>query len=702
MKINRINAFKLIKLGFLTICVLLPAYFVLSNIYSTQSFYTNSFVSDYETVLGRYLAYQQNKLSLWNFLTIKQANHNHFFIFLLSFLDIKLAHGSKALLFYATAISNLVLLGIIIYCLIRCHQLKNSEKILLTLFSSAQIYSFLGAEIWLYPFQAVLATFRLFLVLSILLFCFSLDGFSLSSKEYKVQLLLLSSMIAITFLAAISHGGGIILLPILLIYSVILRKKQHIIILVSLIGLLFFYGLNSPSQGQLSSIEIVKRSLQSFGVLIDKSLYVIGYYSGLGGVVVDKVVLKLVGLLGSAVYFLIITVAWRKYRELRSDRSTYPIYLFFTIWATFSFIGSMMSVMTNIGYAEIRNAPMTHSYFLASRYSVTISGFWISIAVLSVIATKIYDTKFSPIFLKSFIFFSSLVVWLNGMLMLPTWKLLYQDFINGEVALRASALSHLPADEATRSVGLTLGAYQALEIYVDVQRRNSLGPFAANEAEDFVRIVNSGDVHIGKVEQVEQLTGGFYRVRGILFINPSDYLKISTRPVPLVDKSRNIVGVAIVTPFTHFQYESNAKALSFFGYTKDKNPQTLEAIFPTRSTSFIRSGVRYMDHLSQNAASGLKYEAVRLSCSFHLDGAGSYIQPEKFSDVNWINGISTHGTGFFTQDVCKTIGLKLGDTLTFSGSGSRKIIRISGEQVWLDGSPLNSVKDGYPNTIKVE
>lgn len=73
------------------------------------------------------------------------------------------------------------------------------------------------------------------------------------------------------------------------------------------------------------------------------------------------------------------------------------------------------------------------------------------------------------------------------------------------------------------------------------------------------------------------------------------------------------------------------------------------------------------------------------------------------TDANWTNGIwkKTPEAGFFVADPGELAGLTPGMRLTFTGSGTRKITRIVGEQVWLSGVPLRPAEDGYPNPIRV-
>ena len=685
---------------------------MLSVLYSTEAFYTNSPISDYGALLERYSLYREGKLSLWQLLLLKQVNHNHFFVFLLGFLDIELFKGSKILLVSATAISNLMVLTIIIWFLKTSNQLRIVEIATLATFVCVQIYTFLGGEIWLYPFQAVLATFRLFLVLSILLFCLSI-----TKEKLRFRILLLGIMGVTTFLASISHGGGILLLPILLFFSVVLKQKKQVFIMIGLLGLLVIYELNSPSLslGKLSSVQILQNSFQNFSTLIDKFFYVLGYYSGFGEILDKPLLSKLIGLIGIAFYFLLISLSIQEWVRRRAISS---VYLFFSIWSLFSLLGAVMSVMTNIGYAETRNAEMTHSYFLASRYTVTISGFWISIVCWFVFAARdsrvrFLNTGLLAVF-KPLLVISSLIVWLNGMLWLSVGKPLYRDFISGEAAAKASVLENLNGDESTRLLGLPAGSYEAVGNLIKTQQTYSIGSFAPEEFEILEKIAKSTEVRVGNVQSVEQLGANAYRVRGVVPAGKSNYIRIASRPVPLVDLGGKVVGVAFLEELPHFYYRSaangssangssNIKTLSFIGYTKVKNPETLRAIFPKKSLSVFQGGVQLLDQLSQDSALGLKVAQTHIGCGFPFYSSKELtLQAENFSDATWLNGIHRGGIGFFTYDRCKIIHLKIGDTLTFNTSGQRKVVKIVNGMVWLDGSSLDPVGDGYPNKIQVK
>jgi hypothetical protein len=79
------------------------------------------------------------------------------------------------------------------------------------------------------------------------------------------------------------------------------------------------------------------------------------------------------------------------------------------------------------------------------------------------------------------------------------------------------------------------------------------------------------------------------------------------------------------------------------------------------------------------------------------------LQPADISNQSWKNGISiasTNQAGFMTND-SQISTVYVGDSVTFTHSENRKIIAIQGNQVWVSGSALDPIKDGYPNSIVI-
>lgn len=82
------------------------------------------------------------------------------------------------------------------------------------------------------------------------------------------------------------------------------------------------------------------------------------------------------------------------------------------------------------------------------------------------------------------------------------------------------------------------------------------------------------------------------------------------------------------------------------------------------------------------------------------------IQSFNLTDKNWQNGISLSKSVFFIENnFLNRQSLKIGDRLNFDYSGSRTIQSLNYStqyiNIFVDGEKLDSIKDGYPNKIKL-
>lgn len=75
------------------------------------------------------------------------------------------------------------------------------------------------------------------------------------------------------------------------------------------------------------------------------------------------------------------------------------------------------------------------------------------------------------------------------------------------------------------------------------------------------------------------------------------------------------------------------------------------------------------------------------------------------TNSQWKNGIALTSknnlTGLTIDDERTLSELYRGGEIEFAKSGRRRIVDISGDRVWVDGSPLDSLGDGYPNPVIV-
>lgn len=78
------------------------------------------------------------------------------------------------------------------------------------------------------------------------------------------------------------------------------------------------------------------------------------------------------------------------------------------------------------------------------------------------------------------------------------------------------------------------------------------------------------------------------------------------------------------------------------------------------------------------------------------------IQPADLSDGNWDHGVHRNLAGFFVTDPSQLTLIEPGDKLIDPEHNIRTVLRISGDQVWLDGPRLDPKKDGYPDVYHVD
>ena len=82
------------------------------------------------------------------------------------------------------------------------------------------------------------------------------------------------------------------------------------------------------------------------------------------------------------------------------------------------------------------------------------------------------------------------------------------------------------------------------------------------------------------------------------------------------------------------------------------------------------------------------------------------LKAANLSNSNWQNGINiiaqNNRTGFIIDDEQTLSELYPGVEVEFAKSGKRQIIGITDNQIWVSGSSLNPLADGYPNPIIIK
>jgi hypothetical protein len=81
----------------------------------------------------------------------------------------------------------------------------------------------------------------------------------------------------------------------------------------------------------------------------------------------------------------------------------------------------------------------------------------------------------------------------------------------------------------------------------------------------------------------------------------------------------------------------------------------------------------------------------------------SRLRASSFCDSNWKHGVwvQDQRAAFFVPDGTDLAGLQSGGRLRFASGSERVIERVQGDQVWLEGPPLDPFRDGYPQPIAI-
>lgn len=106
-----------------------------------------------------------------------------------------------------------------------------------------------------------------------------------------------------------------------------------------------------------------------------------------------------------------------------------------------------------------------------------------------------------------------------------------------------------------------------------------------------------------------------------------------------------------------------------------------------------------------SVANGVINIIWRNSVSFEAREQVTKITPVDLSDKNWNNGISVNRF-FVVNDFVGRQSLQVNGVLKFASSGVRKISALEYTEsyinVTVDGAPLNSKLDGYPNAVEIQ
>ena len=303
-----------------------------------------------------------------SFLLSKHVDHNHFLVYLFSWLDATFAGGSMWVLTVGQTISHLAFFSFCVY-VIRL-QCRNKYLVLVCIvFCASQVFSIYGMELWVFPFQFVLASFRALFVIGFLLFCKALFE---PSKRQRAFLWYMPVLLV----ASLSHGSGI-LVPVAVLVALAFARwvtplRLNRIEWVLLIIFFLAFAAHSyvfPSQAGFTKILHWIRAEEWSRVPIYMS-FLLGHafaWSAPYKVQVFAGALGIIAYLALLVYFFV-------------KRFGSGLNIGLAVVGGFYLGSAVLSVLMNLGYVDFRGVKdITPEYFLSSRYLATTSGFWLSL-----------------------------------------------------------------------------------------------------------------------------------------------------------------------------------------------------------------------------------------------------------------------------------------------------------------------------------
>jgi hypothetical protein len=226
-------------------------------------------IVDYFSLFSRYLEFIDGKRSLLSFILSKHIDHNHAFVYALGLIDIILDDGRLRILHLFQILSNFITFGFLIYLAFKIIRPLILRSLLL-IFISSQIFNLNTSETWIYPFQVVLTSFRLFLYVGIFYFCKEL----IKSRSKLVSYKSLIISIFLLFIVTLMHGSGIVIFFLLFFLACIYNKKIFFCIIPFLL-LFILHNFLYPPHTSFTNL-ILRISIEE----IFKSPYYLTFLSG--------------------------------------------------------------------------------------------------------------------------------------------------------------------------------------------------------------------------------------------------------------------------------------------------------------------------------------------------------------------------------------------------------------------------------------
>lgn len=330
--------------------------------------------SDYIHLLVRYMAYLKGDVDFASFVFSKHVDHNHALVYFVSYFDIVWGSGDLKTLSYGQFFANLGVFLLYVY-LVYVARFNWLVSVVCAVFVSSQIFSLYSMELWVFPFQFVLASYRLLLIGGIVLFCHSLFAGHLARLKYICSLVLL-------LIATLSHGSGILIPPLLCAICLVVwlrsgRRFTRLEILFLAVFFVAFFVHEVVYTSKVGAFGILRGVHPGEWTNVPRYLaYLLGHSFAWDANAHVKI---FAGALGIALYLLLVLALLRKWARPVIELPLIAI-------GAVSLSAALLSVLINLGYAEFRGVQLIHlDYFLSSRYMATVSGFWLSLALLAFI-----------------------------------------------------------------------------------------------------------------------------------------------------------------------------------------------------------------------------------------------------------------------------------------------------------------------------
>lgn len=329
------------------------------------------YFSDAWGMVLRYQSLLEGKMSFFDYVFMRHGNHPHAIMYLLGYLDIIWFYGTLNSLQIASLIFALLSYLGFQLILIQDKNLPLMAKFYLSLLIAAFVFNACMLPMWILPFQVVIASVRILFIAALILILFSIYTPSSNSN------LSLSLGLICAWLAAAAYGNGFLIFPAILAITLSLRRfKAFYWSVATMLSFFAFVALLQRTRSPLALQHVLKAlSLDYAGIMYYAMVYIGG---GLVRIPEHTFIAGLIGtILASAV---LIEFTWRAWKK---PISLTPLQLFFIAYLLIIF-GS--AFLVTIYYHALSYVIVLHkidtNYFMAGRYFINSSVFWLSLLIL--------------------------------------------------------------------------------------------------------------------------------------------------------------------------------------------------------------------------------------------------------------------------------------------------------------------------------